>query len=724
MEGGSNGRLQIEVDWSCDTLSILKSKIEQEEGTPASKQLLTFADGLALYDNEALLSSQEQLEEGATLQLSIIPEDHFLVIVEQASEKSTHFTVGRHDTVLGLKRKLEREKGVTVARQIVLRGGVQVADSAMLSNLVSEGGENNLLVVVELQLRYQVTIQMHTGDSFDLAVAWDEPVETLDLAVNRRGRVPYHHQELMFGDQVLELGHRISEYGVEDGSHITVHLRDYETMVFIKTLTGRTIMVMVGPHDTVAQVKRKIEQQEGIPASHQRLIFVGEQLHDQHCLLDYRIEHESAVHLVLRSGDSYEVYVDVPGGRSHAFEVLPSDGLAYVKNKLREREGISLDLMELYLGDQLLDENVSLRENGVSAGNTLRLVVDQGKDTQIFIGLPNRDSLSIWVSTDMTVAQLKQVIESRVDIPADLQQLYFARQQLDNERTLQSYTIESNHMLHVEIVQPPTLKLTVHFPDGSEQDVELTTNQTIAALKREIEAKNSVLSSTQQLFFQGIELDDNSTLVQCGLANGNIVDCSSSRSVAATNSDSSGGEMHLFVKTLTGKTVTVVIKPTDTILDVKQRIMEKEGVALAHQCLICAGKQLENSRSIQDCGIQHQSVLHLVLRVPSLGPISLAVERNGQQFTVEGVSISETVAQLKVGIILFYEGVVNFFCIVYVQKSLVVRSSYQMLSHKIQVLFNKNIFHDYINIIAGEAGAHSEYSSRAAAIEFGRGNIS
>lgn len=651
VEVGSNGRLQVEVDWSCDTLSILKSKIEQEEGTPASKQLLTCADGLALYDNEALLSSHEQLQEGATLRLSVIPDDHFLVIVEQASDKSVHFTVGRHDTVLGLKRKLEREKGVTVARQIILCGGVQVADSAMLSNLVSEGGENNLMLVAELQLRYQITIEMHTGDSFDLAVAWDEAVETLDLAVNRRGRVPYHHQELMFGDQVLELGHRINEYGVENGSHITVHLRDYETMVFIKTLTGRTIMVMVGPHDTVAQVKRKIEQQEGIPASHQRLIFVGEQLHDQHCLLDYRIEHESAVHLVLRSGESYEVYVDVPGARSHAFEVLPSDGLAYIKNKLRERESIPLDLMELYLGDQLLDENVSLRENGVSAGSTLRLVVDQGKDTQIFIGLPNRDSLSIWVSTDMTVAQLKRVIESRADIPADLQQLYFARQQLDNERTLQSYTIESNHMLHVEIIQPPMLKLTVRFPDGNEQDVELKTNQTIAALKREIEAKNSVLSSTQQLFFQGIELEDSSTLVQCGLADGSIIDCSSSRSMAATSSDSSVGEMHLFVKTLTGKTVTVVIKPTDTILDVKQRIMEKEGVALAHQCLICAGKQLENSRSIQDCGIQHQSVLHLVLRVPSLGPISLAVERNGQQFTVDGVSISETVAQLKVGVI-------------------------------------------------------------------------
>ena len=71
---------------------------------------------------------------------------------------------------------------------------------------------------------------------------------------------------------------------------------------------------MVEPRDTVAQVKRKIEHQESIPFGHQHLIFVGEQLRDHHRLLDYRIEHKSTVHLVLRSGDSYEVFVDTPGG--------------------------------------------------------------------------------------------------------------------------------------------------------------------------------------------------------------------------------------------------------------------------------------------------------------------------------------------------------------------------------------------------------------------------
>ena len=638
----SNRRLEIEVRLVFDTVGILKRKVEELEGTPTKKQLLKTLDGTALCDNEAPLSNYA-LEGGSTLRLSVIPENHFLVAVEQAAATTSYFPIGRNDNVLELKRQIEEENGVPVEKQIILHQEREVPETTFLSNLLQ-----GTVLMVKLELRYNLIIELHSGATFELLVPWNEPVETLDLAVNRRGRVPYHHQELMYNDQLMELGHRINEYGVTDGARITVNLRDYETMVFIKTLTGRTIVVMVGPYDTVAQVKQKIERQEEIPASHQRLIFVGEQLHDHHRLLDYRIEHESAVHLVLRSGDSYEVFVDVPNSRSHAFEVLPTDSVAYLKNKVRDREGLPLDIMDLYIGEQKLsDESVTLREVGVAAGTSLRLVVNQGRDTQIFVGLPNRDSLSLWVNRDMTIAHLKEVVAQRANIPTELQEIYFARQRLVDERTLRSYTIESNHMLHVEIVHPPTLKLTVRFPDGNNREFQIVSNQTVASLKREIEAQCSV-PSTQQLFFQGLELDNSKQLQHCGISDDSVLDLSSSRPTASSTQGSSG-EMHLFVKTLTGKTVTVVVNPTDTILDIKQRIMEKEGVALAHQCLICAGKQLDNSVSIQECGIQHQSVLHLVLRVPSQGPISLAVQCRGREYVVDSVNVSDTVAQLKVG---------------------------------------------------------------------------
>ena len=642
---GTNGRVEVQVDFTSDTVRNLKKMVEELEGTPSPKQLLRCHNGVALCDNDALLSNYEFEE--APIRLSVIPENHFIVVVERASETTLHFVVEVHDTVFSLKRMIEEEKGHPLPKQMIMRGSHEVDDDTVLSSLPSEGAANRE-VVVQLELRPHITIHLHNGETLEMDVAWNEPVETLEGAVYRRGRVPYHHHELMYNDQLLEVGHRINEYHVGDGAHININLRDYETMVFIKTLTGRTIMVMVGPNDTVAQVKSKIERQEEIPAHHQRLIFVGEQLHDQHRLLDYRIEHESTVHLVLRAGDSYDVFVDVPDGRSHAFEVLPTDSLAYLKNRMRERVSVPVDLMEVYLNDQKLDDDAAtMREMGVVHGSSLRMVIDQGRDTQIFVGLPNHDTLSLWVNKEMTVGQLKDAIAQRGDIPSELQLIYFARQQLDNERTLRSYTIESNHMLHVDIIRPPMWNLTVHFPDGTEEQLQLAANKTVNILKREIDAKKSIPPREQQLFFQGNELDNGSQLQNCGLSDGSVIDLSSSRR-AAYVAEGVGGQMHLFIKTLTGKTVSVVVTSTDTVLDIKRKIMDKEGVALEHQCLICGGKQLDNDVAIQDCGVQHQSVIHLVLRIPSQGPISLDVERGDAHFTLDAVSLSDTVAQLKV----------------------------------------------------------------------------
>lgn len=148
--------------------------------------------------------------------------------------------------------------------------------------------------------------------------------------------------------------------------------------VFVKTLTGKTIIIETTPQETVLDAKRQIEEKEGIPPDQQRLIFSGKQLEDYRTMSDCGVKAHDTMHLILRlrSGPPLtKVYVKCLNGETIEIETRPDETVLDVKRKMAEQEGIPVDQQRMIFAGRHLEDSCTLSDYAISHESTIYMVL-------------------------------------------------------------------------------------------------------------------------------------------------------------------------------------------------------------------------------------------------------------------------------------------------------------------------------------------------------------
>ena len=262
---------------------------------------------------------------------------------------------------------------------------------------------------------------------------------------------------------------------------------------------------------------------------------------------------------------------------------------------------IPIERQKLFLTSVLLVDTARLSTYKIQEGTSLRLEVTQGNPDCIMVEMPDGQVLDLEYNMNQTVEDLKNRITSATRLNTEEQRLFFKEEHLEDKKSLFQYNFKVADTIKLKLRAKGHIILYIEAPTTKQTLLDFTLDKTIYDMKVKIMEESNVLTDRQVLYFEGLEVTNESTLRECGIGDGSKIKLVVRGPVL----------MEIFVVFKT-KRLAFEVDPQSSVLQLKTKLEAKVQVQVIRQRLLFSGKLLEDGKRLSDYSIQKGNVIHLV----------------------------------------------------------------------------------------------------------------
>ncbi|XP_002734500.1 polyubiquitin-C-like [Saccoglossus kowalevskii] len=425
---------------------------------------------------------------------------------------------------------------------------------------------------------------------FSLRIRKSKTVDDIKEMVKRREGIPSEWQQFYYNGKLLKDHFTLREQNVYDQSKVDLKLEVPEGVLplIIKTVDDDTHVIAAEMEDTIAAVKARIYDKEGIPPHQIRLVHGGINLDNNRTLREYGIESASTLHMVMR----YNIMVRSFKDKTISLQVGEADSIKKIKMLVNEKLGIAPEMQRIVFSGKVLENSKCLADYHIWENSVLSLVLTVSVLRKSRLDF-DEEMYNVDLDPRDNVVKLKRKLEEMSGVEAERQHLVLDDVYLTNYDRVAPYAQKGKTIImYVDLV-------CVTWETGEVVLRNVRPQETIHRVKMKIHELFHVqpvwISLTCEhkqlnvdtLTFEDYNIDDGSQVIFTLRA------------------------IPVQILMLSGKTFRVNVYRKSTLKHIKSWIEQKVGIPKKVQRIYHNGIEMKNGDVCEDYNIDDHSVLYL-----------------------------------------------------------------------------------------------------------------